>query len=98
MGGRGRHEANIAWGRGFRDRIAVHTNGGVYLNFIGNEGQDRIRAAFGEQKYSRLAGIKTEYDPRNVFRNNQNILPATVTLPTARKAGTIDVDSEITTG
>ena len=42
-------EANIGWGRGFRDQIAEHTNGGVYLNFIGNEGQDRIRAAFGEQ-------------------------------------------------
>ena len=91
-------EANIAWGKGFRDRIAAHTNGGVYLNFIGNEGQDRIRAAFGEQKYARLAGIKAEYDPRNVFRNNQNILPATVTLPTARTAGTIDVDTEITAG
>ena len=70
-------EANIAWGKGFRDQIAEHTNGGVYLNFIGNEGQDRIRAAFGEKKYARLADIKAEYDPRNIFRNNQNILPAT---------------------
>ncbi len=69
-------EENIAWAREFRRTIAPHTNGGVYLNFIGNEGQDRIRAAFGEENYARLARIKGEFDPGNVFQGNQNILPA----------------------
>jgi FAD/FMN-containing dehydrogenase len=69
-------DANIGWARGFRRDIARYTNGGVYLNFIGDEGQDRVRAAFGDEKYGRLAGIKGEWDPDNVFRGNQNIKPA----------------------
>jgi len=69
-------DACIAWARGFRDDIAHHANGGIYLNFIGNEGPERVRAAFGEEKYARLATIKREYDPTNVFRGNQNIEPA----------------------
>lgn len=68
--------AAIAWARRFRRDIAAHTNGGVYLNFIGNEGEDRIRAAYGEAKYARLAALKAAYDPTNVFRGNQNIRPA----------------------
>jgi FAD/FMN-containing dehydrogenase len=72
----GDDEANIAWARGFRRDIARHASGGVYLNFIGNEGPDRVRAAFGEDKYRRLAEIKAEYDPQNLFRGNQNIEPA----------------------
>jgi FAD/FMN-containing dehydrogenase len=67
---------NIDWVRNFRRDIAPFTNGGVYLNFIGHEGQDRIKAAFGEAKYARLARIKQDFDPDNVFRGNQNILPA----------------------
>jgi FAD/FMN-containing dehydrogenase len=69
-------EANIAWARGFRRDIARYASGGVYLNFIGNEGADRVRAAYGEDKYRRLAEIKAQYDPRNLFRGNQNIEPA----------------------
>jgi FAD/FMN-containing dehydrogenase len=69
-------DENIAWARGFRQEIAPWANGGVYLNFIGDEGQDRVRAAFGDEKYARLAAIKAEYDPRNVFHGNQNIEPA----------------------
>jgi FAD/FMN-containing dehydrogenase len=69
-------DANIEWARSFRRDIAQHATGGVYLNFIGNEGDDRVRAAFGEEKYARLASIKGEWDPTNVFRGNQNIQPA----------------------
>jgi FAD/FMN-containing dehydrogenase len=68
--------ANIEWARAFRRDIAQHATGGVYLNFIGNEGEDRVRAAFGDEKYARLAAIKGEWDPANVFRGNQNIKPA----------------------
>jgi FAD/FMN-containing dehydrogenase len=66
--------ANIAWVKDYRAAIAPHTTGGVYLNFIGDEGTDRISAAFGA-KLDRLAAIKAEYDPGNVFSGNQNIQP-----------------------
>lgn len=69
-------DAAIGWARSFRRDIAAFTNGGLYLNFIGDEGQDRIRAAYGEDKYRRLSEIKAEWDPDNVFRGNQNIQPA----------------------
>ena len=60
----------------FRQDIAPHTTGGVWLNFIGDEGQDRIMAAYGEQNYRRLSKVKAQFDPDNTFRGNQNILPA----------------------
>jgi len=68
--------ANVAWVKEFREAIAPHASGGTWLNFIGNEGQDRVRAAFGEGNYAKLARVKAEYDPENVFRGNQNIIPA----------------------
>jgi FAD/FMN-containing dehydrogenase len=64
------------WVKQFRQDIAPHTTGGVWLNFIGDEGQDRIMAAYGEQNYRRLSKVKAQFDPDNVFRGNQNILPA----------------------
>jgi FAD/FMN-containing dehydrogenase len=72
----GDSERNIEWARSYRRDIAHYANGGVYLNFIGDEGEDRVRAAFGEAKYRRLAAIKGEWDPENVFKGNQNIRPA----------------------
>jgi FAD/FMN-containing dehydrogenase len=69
-------DANIEWARAFRRDIAHHATGGVYLNFIGSEGQDRVRAAYGDATYARLAAIKAEWDPANRFRGNQNIEPA----------------------
>jgi len=66
----------IGWAKAFRDDIARFASGGVYLNFIGDEGQDRVVAAFGEEKYRRLARVKAQYDPDNVFRGNQNIKPS----------------------
>jgi FAD/FMN-containing dehydrogenase len=71
-----RAQENVEWARAFRRDIARYANGGVYLNFIGDEGEDRVRAAFGDEKYARLATIKAEWDPQNVFRGNQNIRPA----------------------
>ncbi|MFK0002290.1 FAD-binding oxidoreductase [Paenarthrobacter sp. NPDC090522] len=65
-----------AWVKQFRQDIAPHTSGGVWLNFIGDEGQDRIIAAYGEQNYRRLSKVKAQFDPDNTFRGNQNILPA----------------------
>ncbi len=50
---------------------------GAYVNFLGNEGEERIRAAYPNGTWERLAAIKAKYDPTNLFRLNQNIPPAT---------------------
>jgi FAD binding domain-containing protein/berberine-like enzyme len=57
------------------DAVHPHAAAGVYLNFIGDEGQERVQASYREN-YARLADIKQKYDPTNLFRNNQNIQPA----------------------
>jgi hypothetical protein len=48
----------------------------VYVNFLENEGEERIRTAYGPEKYDRLRTLKQKYDPDNFFRINQNIPPA----------------------
>jgi hypothetical protein len=52
-----------------------YSMGGAYVNFMMDEGQDRVKATYGGN-YERLASIKTKYDPENFFRVNQNIPPA----------------------
>ncbi len=64
-----------AWTRAFFDALEPHQTG-VYVNFLADEGQERVRAAYGDAKYARLADLKRRWDPDNVFRLNQNILPA----------------------
>ena len=53
----------------------AHHAQGVYANDLGDEGADRIRAAYGETTYERLVRVKDRLDPRNVFRHNQNVRP-----------------------
>jgi hypothetical protein len=50
-------------------------NSGVYVNFLGDEGEGRVRAAYPGATWNRLAAIKAQYDPQNLFRMNQNIPP-----------------------
>ena len=67
---------DTAWVRDFFDAVMPYATGRAYINFMGNEGQERVRAAYGEAKYARLAMVKTRWDPNNVFRMNQNIVPS----------------------
>ncbi|MHA2343100.1 MAG: BBE domain-containing protein, partial [Candidatus Hodarchaeales archaeon] len=56
---------------------AVHpySAGGAYVNFMMDEGEDRVKASY-KDNYKRLVEIKNKYDPNNLFRVNQNIRPA----------------------
>jgi hypothetical protein len=73
----GQDAQNTAWVRGLWQAVQPFAAGGVYLNFMdNNEGEARIRAAYGETKFARLAELKKKYDPGNLFRLNQNIPPA----------------------
>ena len=65
-----------AWTRQVREAVRPWATGDVYLNFIGNEGQDRVRAGFGVESWDRLVAVKQEFDPGNVFHLNHNIDPA----------------------
>ncbi len=67
-------ERNIGWTRSLFDAMRAHLQDAVYVNNLGVEGADRVRAAFGGN-YRRLAEVKRAYDPANVFRLNQNIPP-----------------------
>ena len=69
-------ETNIGWARELRAELAPFDSGGVLLNFIGDEGQDRVVAAYGPEAYARLQALKDRYDPGNLFRHNQNVTPS----------------------
>jgi FAD/FMN-containing dehydrogenase len=67
--------ANIAWTRELAGAMKPYTTGRVYVNFIGDEGRDRVVASFGAEGYARLQALKAAWDPDNLFRSNQNIRP-----------------------
>ena len=74
----GEAEACIRWAREFWDAMQPHSTGSVYVNYLGreaDEGADRVKAAYGPEKYQRLVALKNKYDPTNLFRLNQNIRP-----------------------
>jgi FAD/FMN-containing dehydrogenase len=67
--------ACTAWARGFWEAMRPHSTGRVYVNFLGEEGEERVRAAYGAAKFERLRALKRRFDPTNFFRVNQNIAP-----------------------
>jgi hypothetical protein len=74
----GEAEACVRWAREFWDAMQPYSTGGVYVNYLGreaDEGADRVKSAYGPEKYQRLVALKNKYDPTNLFRLNQNIRP-----------------------
>jgi Berberine and berberine like len=68
-------EEHIDWARTAYERLSPFLTGGVYVNFLADEGANQAKAAYGD-KYGRLVEVKNRYDPTNVFRLNQNITPS----------------------
>jgi FAD/FMN-containing dehydrogenase len=67
-------DAEREWARDFWSALEpYHTS--VYMNFLMDEGEERIKQAYGAAKYARLKALKRQYDSHNVFRLNQNIRP-----------------------
>ena len=71
------NDSAIAWTRDAWAEMKPYSRGGVYLNFPGQgeEGEELLRASYGSDNYDRLVAVKSEYDPGNMFRLNQNIPP-----------------------
>ena len=67
--------AGIRWSRDYFKASAPFASGGVYVNFLTDEETDRVRQAYGPS-YDRLAKVKRQYDPGNLFKTNWNIQPA----------------------
>jgi hypothetical protein len=63
------------WCKSYWEALHPYSSGGAYLNFMMDEGQERVQAGYRDN-YQRLAAIKKKYDPNNFFRVNQNIRPA----------------------
>ncbi|HSN56456.1 MAG TPA: FAD-binding oxidoreductase [Candidatus Sulfomarinibacteraceae bacterium] len=71
-------DAITGWARDYWQALHPHSAGGAYVNFMMEEGTDRIRATYRDN-YDRLCAVKRRYDPDNLFRVNQNIAPAEAT-------------------
>ena len=69
----------IAAAREFAEAMRAFGTGAAYLNFTPES--DRVRDAFGDDKYARLVALKDRYDPANLFRLNQNIRPSPAAAP-----------------
>jgi FAD/FMN-containing dehydrogenase len=69
-------EVNIRWARDVWTAAQPHVSSAVYLNHMtGEEGPERVRAAYGAAKYAKLSALKARFDPANLFKLNHNILP-----------------------
>jgi FAD/FMN-containing dehydrogenase len=68
------NEVHTQWAKRAFEALRPVSLGGAYVNFLGDDGQQRVRAAY-DSNYARLAELKSRYDPTNLFRMNQNIRP-----------------------
>jgi FAD/FMN-containing dehydrogenase len=67
-------DGHIGWARTSFETLRPVSAGAAYVNFMGDEGAERVEAAYGEN-HARLVELKRRYDPENVFRLNQNVRP-----------------------
>jgi FAD/FMN-containing dehydrogenase len=68
------NDKTISWTKSYYDALHPYSAGGAYVNFLMDEGEERVKATYGDN-YERLVAIKNKYDPNNLFRVNQNIRP-----------------------
>ena len=71
----GESEKNIEWTRALSHALEPYS-AGAYINFMSEEGQDRVKAGYSSANYKRLVELKNKYDPGNLFSLNQNIRPS----------------------
>ncbi len=76
-------ERLIAYGRGVRAALRAHATGEAYANFLGDEGEARVRAGYAPGAYERLAEIKARWDPEDRFRATGHVRPAPAAAATA---------------
>ncbi|MEO7718252.1 MAG: FAD-binding oxidoreductase [Capsulimonas sp.] len=69
------NESIVSWTRNYWEALHPYSAGGAYVNFMMEEGQERVQASY-RGNYTRLREVKRQYDPNNLFRVNQNIRPA----------------------
>jgi FAD/FMN-containing dehydrogenase len=69
------NERIIEWAKDYWQAVHPYSAGGAYVNFMMDEGQERVQATYRDN-YERLAAVKSKYDPANLFRVNQNVRPS----------------------
>jgi FAD/FMN-containing dehydrogenase len=72
----GQAEDHLRWARDLGEAMEPFSNRDIALNFVMDEGTERVQAAFGPEKYARLVALKDRYDPGNLFSRNQNVRPS----------------------
>ena len=70
-----KREQITTWARDYWTALHPHSAGGAYVNFMMDEGEERVKATYGKN-FAKLQKVKKKYDPQNLFRSNQNIKPA----------------------
>jgi FAD/FMN-containing dehydrogenase len=71
----GESDGHTRWARELYASLTPSATGRAYVNFLGEEGHERVKSAYGEHTFERLVALKNAYDPTNFFRVNQNIPP-----------------------
>jgi FAD/FMN-containing dehydrogenase len=69
-------DRHVEWAQNLYSDMESSMTGGAYINFLSAEGDERVRAAYGAEKFARLQALKDEWDPTNLFKLNQNIPPS----------------------
>ena len=79
-------DKNIQWTRDYCDAVRPFLASGSYVNYVSDEGDAVVRAAYGPN-YERLVALKNKYDPKNFFRMNHNIKPVQRPVQSVSPAG-----------